>query len=82
MTSGHEFGISTNKEDQTQKLTYKFKTLRKHALAKKNSNFVLTINQSNTIADPFSFIVNETHNSELSLEVAGGLELIDKMHCN
>lgn len=79
--SSYEFGITANKEDQTQKLTYKFKTLTKHALAKKNSNLVLTINQINTDADPFTFIVKEAHVAELKLETNGHVTLLDKMNC-
>lgn len=80
-TSGHEFGILGNKEDHTQKLTYKFKTLKKHALAKKNSNLVLTIKQNNEEEDPYVFILNETHDAELKLEVDGTVTSLDKMVC-
>ncbi len=80
-TSGYEFAINSNSEDQTQKLIYKFRTLKKHALAKKNSKLVLTIRQNSENADPFVFVLNESHDSELKLEVDGKLTLIDKMTC-
>ena len=80
-TSGYEFGINTNKDDHAQKLTYKFRTLKRHALAKNNSNLILTIKQNNEESDPFVFILNDTHDAELKLEVDGLLTLIDKMVC-
>lgn len=80
-TSGYEFGINSNKDDQSQKLTYKFKTLKKHPLAKKNSNLVLTIKQNSEEVEPYIFILNETHEAELKLEVDGAFTLLDKMDC-
>jgi hypothetical protein len=80
-TSGYEFGINSNKEDGTQKLTYKFKTLKKHPLAKKNSNLVLTIKQVSEEVEPYIFILSETNEAELKLEVDGAVTLIDKMNC-
>ena len=80
-TSGFQFGIMANKEDQIQVLTYKFKTLKKHALAPKNSNLVLTIKQKNEDSILFNFILNEAHEAELRLEVDETLTLLDKLSC-
>jgi len=80
-TSGYEFHIDSNKNDGTQKLTYKFKTLKKHDLAKKNSKLILTIKQVSDDIDPFTFLLNPTYEAELKIEEAGSVRLIDKMDC-
>jgi hypothetical protein len=80
-TSGYEFSISSNKDDGAELLTYKFKTLKKHSLAKKNSNLVLTIKQVSAEVKPYIFILNETNEAELKVVAGGLVTLIDKMNC-
>lgn len=75
---GYEFGITGNQEEKTKTLTTKFKTLKKHKLAKKNSNLVLTIKQKAEDTSVFSFNLDETHDAELKFENGA---LIDKMIC-
>ena len=80
-TSGYTFGIDSSLKEQTQKLTYKFKTLKGHSLAKKNSNLILTIRQNSTENDPLKFNLNKSHQAELKTESEGVVILLDRMDC-
>ncbi len=80
-TNGYEFGLSQDKESGIQKLTYKFKTLKKHPLAKKRSNLIFTITQKNQADDVVVFVLSADHEAELKIETDTGLVSIDKMDC-
>lgn len=81
--AGYHFEILGDREKHTQRLVYKFTALKRHGLAKKNSNLVLTIDQSSEEIRPFIFILDESYVAELAREsFKGELTFLDKMTCS
>jgi hypothetical protein len=78
-TSGHEFRIQA--DDQDQELTYKFRTLKRHGIVKKNVNLILTINQRNLTRDAYKFTLNVSHNAVLKVDLNGSVATIDRLSC-
>jgi hypothetical protein len=78
-TSGYEFKIQN--DERSQKLTYKFRTLRRHGLAKKNLKLVLTIKQASVEANGFDFILNDIHVADLKIDLDGPVAVLDQMTC-
>ncbi len=80
-TAGYEAGIHSNLPTGTQKFVYKFKTLKKHPLAKKNSNLVLTIRQNTTDPEAYIFTLEQKHSAALSVEGQESTKVLDTMTC-
>lgn len=78
---GYEFGIESEKNNESKKLTYKFQTLKKHKLARKKSKIIFTISENSKDNNPFKFILNDSYEAKLVLEENGVETMLDQMVC-